>query len=402
MRKSVFIILLVMLGTGYFFPDYINAEGNAGDTLKCNFFYANTLSTHPFGIYISRINNNFQTGQYPHYSFEFNISSGNVWWPYVKSYTPTDKSVRDEMRKHVWHERETYFDKNSPAKTREITVDGTIRLYKIDFTVPVFKNQEIKIFAKAFSMDNFHFPYITSDQFIEWFHNNITREGDVFGRQEYGFDRVFYYYKDVNGKEINLSGNDFVFSGLAIAYYYYPGLKSFNKHNFFLNLGGQLGFNTTKVNPSMDLGINSTLTKIFDFKKRALILAFSGGILRQKLIPFGEGVEISTRKFLYSGELLFTYRKKLKNNNCLDFTTTYYVQSAYNTPGEFDYIVLTGYRRRHWNHPILDLYHPLTGNSFMISFSSTNFSFSVYLREDLKVDNAPDIQVGYAFKVKIH
>ena len=402
MRLYVFIILIVMSGIGYFFPKNIEAQNKNNDTTNCNFFYANTLPTHPFGVYISRINNNFQIRQYPHYSFEFNLSSGNVWWPYVKSYTPTDKAVQDEMRKYVWHQRESVFDKNSPAETREITVDGTIRLYKLDFTIPVFKNQELKIFAKAFSIDDLHFPYVTSDKFIEWFHNNVTREGDVFGRQEYGFDHVYYHYKDVNDKQINLSYNDFVFSGLEIAYYYYPELPAFNKYNFYLNVGGQLGFNTTKVNPSMDLGINSTITKIFDFKKRAAIIAFSGGILRQKLISFGEGVNISTRDFIYSGELLFTYHRKLKNNQCLDFTTTFYVQSAYNTPEEFDYIVLTGNRRKHWNHSILDLYHPLTGNSFILSYSSTNLSFSVYFREDFKVDNAPDSQVGFAIKVKIH
>jgi len=375
------------------------AQDTTGIRYNCPVFLANTLSTHPFGIFISRINSNFQIKQDNRISFVFNIANGNDWWPYVKSYTPTDPEIQQEMSKYIWHERENHYDKNSPAKTKELTVDGTFRFYKININFPVAKNQEIKLYARGFSMDNFHVPYIVSDEFIEWFHNHISMDGDVFGRQEYGYDHLIYYYKDENDKKIILSPNQFYFLGVELAYYYYPEIKILNKYGFFLNIGGQLGVNTTDINPTMDLGINSTITKRFNFKKRSLFISFDGGILRQKLVSFKPGVIISNRDFIYSCELLLTYRKKL-HKGCLDFTTTFYVQSSYFNPKEFDYIVLTGKRRRHWNHAILDLYHPLTGNSFMLSYSGNIFSFSIYLREDLKVDNAPDAQVGAAFKIR--
>jgi hypothetical protein len=397
-RKLIFIILIF---------GFMNIYGQADSAYlkkrhECTspMFYANNLATHPFGIFISRVNNNFKIRAEKKASLKLNISSGNVWLPYVKGYVPLNNEDQAFMSQFMWHDRETHFDpEKMPHETLGFTADGIFRLYSFSLTVPVTSNQEVMVRFRSFSIDNMHFPYLTTDNFIEWFHDNVSGDGDLFGRKEYGFDHVYYSYTDKNGRSINLPKGQMIFSGIELSYFYYPKIEFLNKNNFYLNAGVQAGMNVSEINPSADLGINSTITKRFAFKKRDLFLAFSGGILRQHIVSFSDQrVELGERDFLYTGEIMLTYRRHINNNVCIDFATSYYVQSAYNIPHEFDYIVLTGKRRNHWNHALLDLYHPITDNTFSLTVTSKKFAISLYIREDFKVDNAPDIQIGSAVK----
>jgi len=53
----------------------------------------------------------------------------------------------------------------------------------------------------------------------------------------------------------------------------------------------------------------------------------------------------------------------------------------------------------HWHYSISHLFKTLTCNNFFISMSKGKYSFSAYLREDFRVDNAPDIQTGLGFNL---
>ena len=77
-----------------------NEIENTSDIIK-----PNLLSTHPLGMYISRINHNFKIKSPEKYSFSFEISSGNVMLPYVKSYeltNPVDQKIAESF---PWHRK---------------------------------------------------------------------------------------------------------------------------------------------------------------------------------------------------------------------------------------------------------------------------------------------------------
>jgi len=366
--------------------------------------FINRLSTHPFGIFISRINHNFQVAPAKKTSFSFNISNGNVWLPNVKAYFPLSETDRYAMRKIVWHERGGYFDaENTPSQTMEFHADAIIRLYQLKLNIPLSIKSELSIASRAFSVDagNVPFSLFTSDQFIEWYHSNLSRFEDPFARRVYGFDKVKIHYTDKNGKEIELKNGDFVFSGIGMSYHYYPAFKRLEKNKIYTNFGLQLGFNTTRINPSADLGFSASAIKQFNLKTRRQIhFGISAAALRQKLISFGEGVQLSNTRYLLSAEFLLDYVIPLKRNSCLSIATTYFIQSSYNKKSESDYYVLTGERiSTHWNYSISHLYRVLTANYFSIAFSKGAFAVSVYAREDLLVDNAPDVQTGIGFKM---
>lgn len=396
------ILILLIFGCGVCFSQTKN------DSVKFNntdpSIFANRLSTHPFGIFISRINHNFRIAPAKKISFSINISNGNVWLPYVKAYFPLSETDRNAMQKFVWHEREGNFDKeNTPSQTMEFHADGISRLYQLKLDIPLSAKHDFSITARAFSVDAGKVPYslLTSDQFIEWYHSNLSRFEDPFARKVYGFDKVKIHYKDKNGKVLELKNGDFVFSGFEMSYYYYPAFKKLEKNKIFTNFGLQLGVNTTKINPNVDLGINYSIIKQFDLTtQRQIHFGISMAAVRQKVIRFGEGVQLSNTKYLLSTEFLLDYVIPLKRNRYLSLATTYNIQNSYNKKSEHDYYVLTGDRiSTHWHYGISHLYRVLTANYFILTFAKGAFAFSVYAREDLLVDNAPDVQTGIGFKM---
>ncbi len=329
-----------------------------------------------------------------------NYSSGNVWLPYVKSYSPVNEEDRLAMQNFPWHEREWRYDvTNSPSKTMEFHADGVFREYQIKFNFPIANNHEIKINNRMFSIDYGNIPYsfLTSDQIIEWFHSNIYGGEDPFARKAYGFNQAKLRYKDANGKTIQLNNGDFVFSGIDLSYYYYPDFIFLSSRNIYTNLGFQLGINSSRVNPSLDLGLNFTLLKKISLRnsRNQLDLGFSSSALRQKIVHFGNSVELSNKKYLCSLELLLEYVKRFNDGSYFSIATTWSVQSSYYRKSDFESLVLTGQRiSTHWNHAISHLYTPLTSNTLVFTYAKGNIALWVYLKEDLLVDNAPDVQTG--------
>jgi len=398
-----FILLLVLHCSICFSQnasDSIDYENTFAD------FHSSTISTHPFGVFISRISPDFQLEPSRKVSVSLNISSGNVWLPYVKAYIPINEADREAMRKLVWHVREGNFDAiNTPSHTTDMMADGTIRLYQLKFKIPISSKTEFMINTRMFSLDPGNLPYstLTSDQFIEWFHSHLMGGDDPFARKVYGYNHVSIHFKDQNGNVFQMHNGDFLFTGIDLSCYYYPDFKSFEKRNFYTSFGLQLGINVNDVNPSVDIGINPTLIKKFKLNKRSEIhLGASLGVLRQKILQFGEGVQLSNKNFLLSSEFMLEYILRFRKMRSVSFASTYWIQDSYCKQDDFSYMVLTGERiSTHWNYAISHLYRTITANSLIITYSKGGFACSVYFREDLLVDNAPDLQTGVGVKINL-
>ena len=399
-----YILILLFLVSGNCFAQTDSSLVN--DLLQNDspIFFPNTLSTHPLGILMSRMNHNFQLKPPIKKSFSVYISNGNVWLPQVKGYMPLNESDKKNLAAYVWHKRHWHFDElNSPSKFIELHADAIIRLYQIRLDIPISQKQELKINTRFFSLDAGKFPlsFVTNDAFIEWIHSNIANDDDCFARKCYGLNKTRISYTDQFGKTMILGRGNQLFSGIEFSYFYYPNIKSLNEKNIHLTIGLQSGFNINEINPSMDFGINASINKQFLFRKHdKMLIGLSAGALQQKVLMFRPGIELSSNPYLYSAELLFCYQKQMNRNWNFAIGTTYFKQSAYNNIDDFNSMVMKGEKiSSHWHYSISHLFKTLTCNNFFISMSKGKYSFSAYLREDFRVDNAPDIQTGLGFNL---
>lgn len=366
-----------------------------------NTYYANTLSVHPLGIFLSRINNNFQLTPDKEISIDINVSNGNVWLPYVKGYKPLNQADRNAMSELVWSSREFKFDTARPADKLEFAADGIIRRYQLHLNIPIRNTHEIKMRLNTYSLDPGEIPYsfLTSDQVIEWFHSNVIGGEDPFARKHYGFNKAKIMYKDPHGNTLTLDNGEFVFSNIDLSYYYYPQLDFLKKRNLFATVGAKSGFNINKASSSIDLGGNFTLLKNFKLKnpEKEIRVGLSMGALRQRFIRFKESVELSNKKYLLHAEMLFEYVKFINDNSYLSWATTWFLQDSYNK--KIDYFVLSGNRvSSHWHYALSHLNRPLSGNNFVFTYGKGSIAIWLYLREDGWVDNAPDVQTGIGLK----
>jgi len=247
------------------------------DTLKADapgsydVYYANRLSTHPFGIHTSRINHNFQTAQAKKISLAINLSSGNVWLPYVEAHQPLGEDERNLVRSYPWHQRYAHFDQNaSPSESIKFHADGVVRFYQVNLSFPLAEKHDLNINARAFSLDEGRVPYslLSSDRFIEWFHSNIYGGEDPFARKVYGLEKAMIHYEDENGNVLEMQDGGLKLSGLDLSYNYYPDFVVLQERGVYTNFGLQLGGNFYHSNPSLDLGLQSSLVKNFYLRNR--------------------------------------------------------------------------------------------------------------------------------------
>jgi hypothetical protein len=409
MFKNYFLPeVLIILLWGFIIP-FVHAQNPDKDTIQesiLNHYDSpelDFLSTHPLGLFISRIQGNFSMHPPEKPVFSLHISNGNVWLPLVKSYRPRDPDVRNLMAGIVWHGRwNTFKLSEMPSDSIQFKADGVIRGLRINSRFRISDKQELRISIRSFLVSKGQFPFSvwTNDRVIESFHSKIAGGNDPFARKYYGFDKAYIRYTDEAGRSLELGNGDFLVPGFETSYYYYPDFLK--DKNFFLNGGAHLGINISKYNPSIDVGLSATSIKIIPISlNRSFNIGIGLSALKQKLIKTGEVVNFSNRKFIFSAEGQLEYHIQGKNNAIIIAGINYSVQSPYNTEAENKYQVLTGNRiSTHWHYAISHLYRPLEAWNLFFSYSKNN-TVSVYLKEDFNVNNAPDVQTGINFQVPV-
>jgi hypothetical protein len=251
----------------------------------------------------------------------------------------------------------------------------------------------------------FPFSFFTSDESIEWFHSNIAGGEDAFGRRYYGLNQVNFKYTDRNGKILELKNNDLFLGGIEINHHYYPEFLINKKRNLFVNFGSHVGFNTSKFNPSIDIGFSANVIKNIKLKnKNEFNIAFGGSFLKKNLINFKDVVDLGNNPYLGSlqGEIEFTKFTQKKNYH--SFGVHYQFQTRFNKFSEADYYHLKGKWQEikaGWQHGFTTLYEGLSTWSFLYSYGRPNYKITMYLQEDLLVNNAPDVQTGISIKIPI-
>jgi hypothetical protein len=135
--------------------------------------------------------------------------------------------------------------------------------------------------------------------------------------------------------------------------------------------------------------------------KTELRLGLGLSATRWKLLSLGQGVELSDRELLLASEFLINYIIPTRNKGYFSVAATYYMQNSYFKKEAFDYVVLTGERiSSHWHYAISHLYNVLSASYLSFSYSQGALAYSLFIREDLRVNNAPDVQLGLGIRFR--
>ena len=376
------------------------------DSLETTILYKPSIvSTHPYGILFSRWQGNFQTQALGKYNFNITLESGNVWSPPVTAYIPNNEEDRAFISQFPWHSREFQIDVNTlDAKTLEVQNDGIIKGLRINFNIPINSKSELKVGLRSFVLTKGKFPFsfITSDDTIEYFHENIAGGEDPFDRQLYPLNDALIRYKDRNNRVMTIENGDFILSGFEFSYYRYP--TNFIE-GFDFNYGTHIGINTSEFNKSLDIGASANVIKSFPIKERSSLGAgLSVGGTKNNLIDFSDdNMDLSTNTFIGYLETIIEFSFLSQNKRTRhSFGTDFYFQTSLNEKDEFDYLIPTknGTSFKSWNSGTSNLYRNNNYWTLMYSFTR-KMTTTFYLQQDLTVNNNPDIQAGISLSFNL-
>lgn len=390
--------------TTTFFILTINAQTTSISEFKKDaIIKPSILSTHPFGLFFMRLEGRFKPKPTTKTNLDFSLASGNVWSPPVTVYIPNLQSDRNFVSQFEWHNREFRVDKSTlDAKTIEIQNDGVIKAFNVKISIPINDKSEILVTAKAFMLTsgNSIFSILTSDRFIETFHDKIAGGNDPFDRKLYPYNQAYIRYKDRNNNLLELTKNTFIFNGIETAYYYYPKVEKLNNKGYFLNFGSHLGINTSKYNSSIDFGLNTNIIKSFNFKNKSINIGLSIGGVYKDVVEFeNRQIDFGTNPSIGYLESIVEYKYQAKSGSIHAFGADFYLQTSLNKKNELDYYIPTknGTSFKQWNIGAENLYKNNNYWTFMYSFSK-KLTYTFYLQQDLTVNNHPDIQTGLRVK----
>lgn len=373
---------------------------SSNDSLKTvEIIQAKLIGNHPLGLYMMRLESNFRIHPVAKKHMSIQLSSANVWEPLVTAYKPIQETDRAFFNSLIWYDREYAFDYNSIPNERILfEADAIIKGLHLSYFLPLGKQQEIRFDMRSylFTKGKLPFSFFSSDQFIEFFHSHIAGGEDPFARRYYGLDQAGIRYVDEEGKTIEKQANDFVIPGLEAHYTYFIPSEFLAKQNFYIHLGAHLGINTNRYNPSTDLGFSAAFIKQLKLKnKNKLQLASGTSLSIPSLLKLDEAVNINTTRFMFTANWQLSYQRKTMKNNQWEIALNYHHQSAYQSRKDLDGIILVGERiSSHWHYALSHMYASLTLWSLVFNYATPHYGLSVYISEDIKVNNAPDIQTG--------
>ncbi len=364
------------------------------------------LSAHVFGVFISRIEADFRSQSHDKWSLQLDYLSANIWGQPVETYIPQTPELIALAKTRPWHTRETIGDRDdenfqNDTENFKIAFDGVIKGLKAKLRIPINTKNSLGIELRSFVLTDGRFPFtgITGDNFIETFHSNVAGGEDPFQRRDFGLNQNRIDYTDRQGRRM-LIEDDFIFGGLKFNFQHY--FTNFKPLDIHFNSGLHLGLNASKFNQSIDLGVSANAFRSFFLDDRHYFQFGLGlGYLHLNTLSLSkENIGFGTRNYFLNLESAVTYNYVNKKQKTHSFGIDFYIQSAYNNPDEYDYSII--YRNEKaitsWHHAASHLYRNTNYWTFFYSITNKN-SFSIYLQQDLIVNNSPDLQTGVSYRI---
>ena len=400
-RIAVFFVLLNLTFSSL-------GQESKGIPIKNGIDKPSLLPIHHFGMFSARVNQNFKVRPPDNFTLNFSYASANTFHPFVEMYLPKDPATRAQMSELVWYDRHFFIDQQTtPADYENIVIEAVFKNFRVDTNFKIAKNHELGITLRSYLVIKGKFPFsvFTSDEFIEWFHSNIAGGEDPFGRRYYGLNQVNVRYTDRNGRVMELNNGDFFLGGIELNHYYYPRFKGLLQRIIHFNFGSHLGWNTTSTNPSLDIGLSVNLVKEWRLKNsNELRGAFGSAVLRRNIIDFSDVVQLGNNSYLGSFEGMLEYTKYTRKKNYHSFAVNYQIQSSFMKREERNYYQFVGlWREIHsgWSNGFEKLYESQSAWSFLYTYGRPNLSITLYLKQDLYLNNSPDVQNGISVSVPL-
>jgi hypothetical protein len=366
-------------------------------------------STHHFGLFSSRMTQNFKIRPSTRLQLHLEMQSGNVFQAQVQSFLPENALIRDRFANQTWYFRVFNFvdQETTPAQIMDIEIDAVYKVYRPALTLPLNERNEIRIGLRAFQTIKgqlLNSPF-TNDETIEWFHSNIAGGEDPFGRKFYGMNKVAINYTDRNGKNLNMHGGDLILAGLELSHTYYPKFEEWNMRYLFFNFQSQLGWNTSNYNNSLDVGIGiNSMKKYFLNTKSNLWIGMGYSILYKNAIDGTDNLDLGNNRFLRTGEVMAQWTHRTKKNNHNIIGINYQNQTSYFKKEEADYFHLKGdYAaiNQGWHYGYTTLIENLSSWSFLYTHARPFISYTLYLKQDFSVNNSPDLETGVSVQIPL-
>ncbi|KQC33149.1 hypothetical protein AAU57_07355 [Nonlabens sp. YIK11] len=401
---------LRLIALSLFFFSICGAQSQVIDTVyKPGMDKLNLLSTHPFGIFISRISQNFKKEPVSDVTMRVQQQSGNVFQPELKAYLPEDPSIREDFSNTTWFFRIFDFQdqETTPAQIFHFEFDAVLKVYRVDLEIPINAKSELQLGLRGFIAvkGNYPFSYFSSDSSIEWFHSNVAGGEDAFGRRFYGLNQVNFEYTDASGRELSMQHGELFLGGMEVAYHYYPKIDWLEKQQIYANLALHSGWNITRFNRSVDAGVSANLLKEWNMKNGNFWkLGLGGSVLRRNLLEFDQNVDLGNNAFLGSSEIMVEWTDITDRGNYNSIGLNYQEQTRYRKKAEEDYFYLEGdwsSINAGWHNAYTTLLESLSSWTFHYTHGRERIQYFVYLKEDLKVNNAPDLESGIGVRFKL-
>ncbi|PQV47248.1 hypothetical protein CLV33_10730 [Jejuia pallidilutea] len=404
MLKKILLLFYLLFNLSF------NAQEKDNLVFKNGIERPSILSTHHFGIFSARINQNFKISPPKSSTFSLNYTSGNTFHPYVEAYFPKNPEVRARLSEIKWHDRPFNFinQETTPADYINIVIDAVIKEFRANYNFAISNQHEFGLTIRTYLITKGKHPFslFTSDETIEWFHTNIAGGEDPFGRRYYGLNQVNFSYQDRNGRTLQLNANDFFVGGLEFNHFYYPSFLKDEEKHIHVNFGNHIGINTSKFNTSIDYGISLNSVKSLTLKnKNEFNFGVGASVLYKNFINLkNNNIDLGNNSLLASLEGHIEFTKYTKKGNYNAFGINYHIQSRFNKKAEEGYYKLLGKWREingGWQNGVATLYKALSNWSIVYTYSKRNYKLSLFLNQDLLVNNAPDFQTGIAFNIPI-
>jgi len=363
------------------------------------------VAAHPLGLLLYRINHRFNSEPVSNTTVQIDLGSANIWLPEVRGYLPQDPQAVDHLSSFPWHQRDSVFQ-GMPRNYDSMVfrADGVIKTIQLQAHFRISRKLELSVGMRNFLLTGGSDPttLLTGDGFIESFHEHVAGGTDPFARKQYGLNQAEIYYQGPDGTPVHFQKGNFVVAGITTDLIYYPDFNLFKQHCIYLQTGMHLGLNTTAYNRGIDAGISVGVFKQYPVgKANTLSVAVAVSLMRQHLFDLNATADFIEGKNLPTTEWLFSYRKTLNRYRFWELGLDFYYLGPYNPLSSFDQITPVGNRlSSHWHMALTHLYRSSQNWSVFFAFGK-KWTWMVYINEDFKVNNAPDIQTGLALEIPL-
>lgn len=132
--------------------------------------------------------------------------------------------------------------------------------------------------------------------------------------------------------------------------------------------------------------------------------AIGGSLLHKNIINFNNVIDLGNNTYLGSYESEIEFTKYTKKKNYHAFGINYQLQTRFNKLKEASYYKLLGKWKEinaGWQNGVSTLYEKLSAWTFLYTYAQPNYKIMLFIKEDILVNNAPDVQTGISVKIPI-